>query len=178
MRKLLMTMPLTAAVLAACGGGGGDDRTAGDRRSADRSTTTETAEPDGTTSEQPSTTAGPSTTTTVAPEPAAPSTTTPVPAEPATAPRPRPDGQRFVCPEGGIAEVRRLQRSVDQGHQAWRLLAEPVATACSYPDGVIDADGTDRYRVTDPVTLDAVRVELAQPLGPGTIWVVTRITPV
>jgi hypothetical protein len=184
MRKLLATTALAAAVLAACGGGGGGGD-GGDRASrSDRPASTTTTAPAGTTTTTaPSTTAttaapaapatpsGPSTTA-PDPAPAPPGTTTTVPAEPASD---RGTGTRYVCPEGDIEDVRALQRSVDRGHQPWRLSAEAVAAACTYPTGAVELAGEFTYRVVDPATGDTAVVQLARPLGPGTIWVATFV---
>lgn len=110
--------------------------------------------------------------------PPRPSTTTGT-ASPATTPPTaagaQPDEPRFVCPDGGMDDVAALQRSVDQGHQPWRLSAEDVAAACTFglPDASVEPVGPDRYRVTDLATGETALVDLARPLGPGTIWVVT-----
>lgn len=91
-----------------------------------------------------------------------------------------PSGVRFVCPEGGMDVVIELQHAVDDGHQPWRLSPEEVAVACTFggADTVVEPTGTNRYQVTDPATGESAVVDLAQPLGPGTIWVVTHITDV
>jgi hypothetical protein len=70
-----------------------------------------------------------------------------------------------------------LQHAVDEGHQPWRLSAEDVAEACTFgPNSSLERAGTNRYHVTDPATGRGAIVDLAQPLGPDHIWVVTRIT--
>jgi hypothetical protein len=178
MRKLLATTALAAAVLAACGGGGGDgdggDRASrSDRRASTTTTAPATAAPSTTaTTAAPATSTGP--TTTAAPAPAPPGTTTTVPAAPASD---RGTGTRYVCPEGDVDDLRALQRSVDQGHQPWRLSAEDVAAACTFPAGTVELAGDATYRVTDPATGDTAVVRLAQPLGPGTIWAATSVSP-
>lgn len=75
-------------------------------------------------------------------------------------------------------EVRTLQAGVDQGHQPWRLSAPDVAAACTFgvPGSSVEPAGPDRYQVTEMATGRAALVELAQPLGSGTVWVSTRIT--
>ena len=85
---------------------------------------------------------------------------------------------RFVCPEGGIDEVIALQDAVDQGHQPWRLFAQDVAAACTFgiSETSIEPTGVNRYRVTHLSTGESAIVELAQPLGPNGIWVVTSVT--
>jgi hypothetical protein len=90
------------------------------------------------------------------------------------------DGTNYVCPEGGLDAVRELQSSVDSGHQPWRLSAEDVAAGCTFGVGgaTVLAEGDDTYRVTSDDDGSVVVVELAQPLGPGTIWAATSITPV
>jgi hypothetical protein len=126
----------------------------------------------------PATTPGPTTTAAPgsdpAPAPARPGSTTTVPAEPASD---RGTGTRYVCPEGDIDDLRALQRAVDQGHQPWRLSAEDVAAACTFPAGTVEPAGDATYRVTDPATGDTAVVRLARPLGPGTIWAATFVSP-
>jgi len=82
------------------------------------------------------------------------------------------DDVHFVCPEGGMGDVIALQQAVDEGHQPWRLSAPDVAAACTFgtPDAQVDPAG-------QPRTGQRIIVDLAQPLGPGTIWVVTSVTP-
>jgi hypothetical protein len=207
MRRLLtITLtPALAVVLAAAalGGCGRDSNTANDEQTAVVGTPTteldDTRRSDDaldhrTPSAGPATSAGPTTSSTPAPSATTPtppsSTTTNQPADqpatpptdrPATPPTtvaPQPDGPRFVCPEGGIDAVAALQRAVDQGHQPWRMSPEDVAAACTF--GAVDTvepAGADRYRVTDDATGESALVEVAQPLGAGTIWVVTSVTP-
>jgi hypothetical protein len=89
------------------------------------------------------------------------------------------DGVHFVCPEGGMDEVVALQQAVDEGHQPWRLSAPDVAAACTFgaPDAQVEPAGINRFQVGQPSTGLRIIVDLAQPLGPGTIWVVTSVTP-
>jgi hypothetical protein len=186
MRKLLsltlgpaLPVLLAAAVLTACGGSGSDsDSAASSDRPAtaatDRSTTTTTPAPSTT---APSTTAPASTeapTTTETTEAPAPSTTTTAPAA-----APASSGRRYVCPEGGLDAVRRLQQAVDAGHQPWRLSATDVAAGCTYGMGAatVEPAGANRFRVTKTATGEQVLVTAAQPLGAGTVWAVTQITP-
>jgi hypothetical protein len=85
----------------------------------------------------------------------------------------------FVCPEGGMDDVIALQQAVNEGHQPRRLSAPDVAAACTFgaPDAQVEPAGTNRFQVSQPSTGRRVIVDLAQPLGPGTIWVVTSVTP-
>jgi hypothetical protein len=89
------------------------------------------------------------------------------------------DDVHFVCPEGGMGEVIALQQAVDEGHQPWRVSAPDVAAACTFgvPDAQVEPVGTNRFQVSQPSTGQRVVVDLAQPLGPGTIWMVTSVTP-
>jgi hypothetical protein len=89
------------------------------------------------------------------------------------------DDVHFVCPEGGIGDVVALQQAVNEGHQPWRLSAPDVAAACTFgaPDAQVEPAGTDRFQVSQPSTGQRVIADLAQPLGPDTIWVVTSVTP-
>jgi hypothetical protein len=89
------------------------------------------------------------------------------------------DDVHFVCPEGGMDEVVALQQAVDEGHQPWRLSGPDVAAACTFgaPDAQVEPAGTNRFQVSQPGTGQRVIVDLAQPLGPGTVWVVTSVTP-
>ena len=54
-----------------------------------------------------------------------------------------------------------------------------MAVACTFgaPDAQVEPFGTNRFQVSQPSTGQRVIVDLAQPLGPGTIWVVTSVTP-
>ena len=87
--------------------------------------------------------------------------------------------QRFVCPLGGIEQAIELQRAVDDGHQPWRTSPTDVATACTFPGGVVKALGANTYRVTKVSTGQTVIVKEVQPVRPGPtgIWVVTKVTP-
>jgi hypothetical protein len=89
-----------------------------------------------------------------------------------------PAAPHYLCPDGGLDEVRELQDAVDQGHQPWRLSAPDVAAACTFgvPGTQVQAVGPHRYRVTQPSTGRTATVDLAQPLGPGTVWAATAIT--
>ena len=89
------------------------------------------------------------------------------------------DDVHFVCPEGGMNDVVALQQAVDEGHQPWRLSAPDVAAACTFgaPEAQVEPVGTNRFQVSQPSTGQRVIVDLAQPLGPGTVWVVTSVTP-
>ena len=89
------------------------------------------------------------------------------------------DDVHFTCPEGGMGDVIALQQAVDEGHQPWRLSAPDVSAACTFgaPDAQVEPAGTNRFQVHQPSTGRRVIVDLAQPLGPGTIWVVTSVTP-
>jgi hypothetical protein len=89
------------------------------------------------------------------------------------------DDVHFVCPEGGMGDIIALQQAVDGGNQPWRLSAPDVAAACTFgaPDAQVEPAGTNRFQVSQPSTGQRVIVELAQPVGPGAIWVVTSVTP-
>ena len=110
-----------------------------------------------------------------APASAAPSTTT----TPAAAPAPA-DDRHFVCPDGGMDAVVALQRAWEEGHQPWRGSAEDVAAACTFgvPESLVESAGPHRYLVTHTTatTSESAIVELAQPLGPGTVWAAVEIT--
>lgn len=176
MRKLLTltlgpALPVLLAVaLTGCGGSdsGSDSDAAG---SSGRSTTTAAAPTTAPSTTAPATTDAPTTETTEAPAPA-PTTTAPAAA-------PASSGRRYVCPEGGLDAVRQLQQEVDNGHQPWRLSAPDVAAACTYgvPASTVEPAGSDRFRVTKTATGEQVLVTVAQPLGPGTVWAVTQVTP-
>jgi hypothetical protein len=90
------------------------------------------------------------------------------------------DDVHFICPAGGMGDVVALQQAVDEGHQPWRLSASDVAAACTFgaPEAQVEPAGTNRFQVSQPSTGQRVIVDLAQPLGPGTVWVVTSVTPV
>ncbi|HET6684982.1 MAG TPA: hypothetical protein VFH02_00505 [Jiangellaceae bacterium] len=151
-RASALPILVAATVLAACGGGAGD-------RSVERA---QTVSPDASTTD----------TTASAESPAVPA------GDPASADQSQPDEPRFVCPEGGLDEVIALQASVDQGHQPWRLSAPDVAAACTL--GIsgtsVEPAGVNRYHVTHAASGESVIVDLAQPLGPDGIWVVTSVT--
>jgi len=87
------------------------------------------------------------------------------------------DDVHFVCPEGGMGDVIALQQAVNEGHQPWWVSAPDVAAACTFgaPDAQVEPAGTNRFQVTEPSTGQRVIVDLAQPLGPGTVWVVTSV---
>lgn len=177
MRKFLVIVPavalpvILAASLAASGGSSGRDD-AGEPSSPDGGVVPATTEP------APSVQAAPGPRPTGPPVPS--SASGPAPGEPQAAPEPDP-GPQFVCPEGGMAEVVALQQAVDDGHQPWRLSAPDVAAACTFGVGgaSVEAEppGPNTYRVTSDNGGGTMLVEVAQPLGPGTIWVVTRATP-
>jgi hypothetical protein len=182
MRRLfIITLLLAAAALAACGsgtpGGGGPGGAASERSTTSaagdgqRSTTVTTDAPSRPAPEAPSTTATTAAPTTTAPAPSNPTTTATT--APATS------GARYLCPEGDIDAVTALQEAVDQGHQPWRVSPEDVAAACTFgvPDSSVEPAGTNRYQVTNTTTGEQVLVTVAQPLGPGTVWAVTNVTP-
>lgn len=182
----LATTALAAAVLAACGSGGGDggDQAGGAGRTdpaderADRTGASTTTVPAHAAAAEPVDAPPPAsadrttTTITAGPAPAPPRATTTV-----TPPTAAPSGTRYVCPDGGIDAVRELQAAIDEGHQPWRLSAEQTAAACTFPTGAVEPAGGGDHLVTDPATGDTVLVEMARPLGPGTVWAVTRVTP-
>jgi hypothetical protein len=172
MRKLLTVLAPTVPVLLAITvvAGCGDD--SGPRRSASSDATSTTA-PDGTTQASASgaratTTAPPSTTASTSPEPTAADTTSP------------PDEQYSGCSEGGAEEAVALQRAYEDGHQPWRASPESVAeagAACALgTPGTVEPVGDNRYRATDAGGGAQVVVEVAQPLGPGTVWLVASVT--
>lgn len=172
MRRFLVDIPaatlaaiLVAATLGACGGGA---RSGGEAAGGPTSTSPTEAAP---APDAGAPTAAPDEEPAASPEPA--------PAPPAPAPAPEDGSDTYLCPEGGIAEVTALQDAVDQGHQPWRLSASAVAVACTF-GGAATAEpaGPTSYRVTSTSTGEVALVELAQPLGPGGIWVVTAVAPV
>jgi hypothetical protein len=169
-RGSALPLLLAATVLAACSGAG--DRAADTRasRSSDTSTTSAVtrAARRAELADAHRSAAGP---------PASTSTAAPAQPTPANKTK-RPDELHFVCPEGGIDEVVALQHAVDQGHQPWRLSAQDVAAACTFgiPDTTVEPAGMNRYRVAHTRTGESAIVEVAQPLGPNGIWVVTRVT--
>lgn len=71
-----------------------------------------------------------------------------------------------------------MQGHHSQNHAVARS-AEGVAAACTFwlPTSTVEAAGTDRYRVTNTDTGEHVLVSVAQPLGTGTVWAVTQVTP-
>lgn len=75
-------------------------------------------------------------------------------------------------------EVTALQQSFEQGHQPWRASPEIVAAACTFGSvgTSVEPAGPNRYRVTHDATGESSLVEVAQPLGPGTIWVAVTVT--
>ena len=107
------------------------------------------------------------------------STTTQAESEAAddTSPPDEPDSD---CAEGGTDEAIALQSAFEEGHQPWRGSPESVAeagAACALDTpGTIEPAGANRYRATDNSTGESVIVEVAQPLGPGTVWLVTAVT--
>jgi hypothetical protein len=111
------------------------------------------------------------------------STTPPTTAAPmaATAPAPAPaELPHFVCPDGGMDAVVALQQAWEDGHQPWLGSAPDVAAACTFgaPESLVEPAGPNRYQVTHATatTSESAIVELAQPLGPGTVWVAVEIT--
>jgi hypothetical protein len=153
---------LAIAVVAACG----DDS---DPRSSESSDTTA---PDTPAQARPSrvratTSAPPSTTASTSPEPAAEDTTI------------SPDDAYAGCSELGTDAVA-LQHAFEEGHQPWRG-SESVAeagAACAFDTapGSLEAVGENRYRATNTATGEQVIVEVAQPLGPGTVWLIASVT--
>lgn len=101
--------------------------------------------------------------------------------QPITSARTAPE-QSFVCPEGGMAAAEDLQRSVDEGHQPWRLSPEDVASSCAFGSigAEVEAVRPDTYRVTDTATGQALTVDVTQPVrqGPAGIWAATSMTPI
>jgi hypothetical protein len=164
MKRFLMLalVPAVLLVLAATvlvarsdrGGGGGDegDDTSAAERPASTSATRATPAP------SPTTTAAPM--AAVAPAPA--------------------DDPHFVCPDGGMDAVVALQQAWEDGHQPWLGSAPDVAAACTFgvPESLVEPVGPNRYQVTHTTATTSERaiVELAQPLGPGTVWVAVEIT--
>jgi len=153
---------LAIAVVAACG----DDS---DPRSSESSDTTA---PDTTAQARPSrvratTSAPPSTTASTSPEPAAEDTTSP------------PDDAYAGCSELGTDAVA-LQHAFEEGHQPWRGSPESVAEAgagCALDTpGTLEAVGGNRYRASDAATGEQVIVEVSQPLGPETVWLIASVT--
>jgi hypothetical protein len=91
-----------------------------------------------------------------------------------------PDEQDSDCAEGGMDQATALQTAFEDGHQPWRGSSEAVAeagAACALDTpGAIEPAGTNRYRATDTGTGESVIVEVDQPLGPGTVWLITSVT--
>jgi hypothetical protein len=88
--------------------------------------------------------------------------------------------ERSRCAEGGRAEASALQDSFDQGHQPWRGNPAAVARAgasCFFdaPPRSVEPAGPGRYVATDAAGRRAT-IRVTQPLGPGTVWIVTAIT--
>ena len=112
----------------------------------------------------------------------APSPTIPtITAAPMAAVAPAPaDDPHFVCPDGGMDAVVALQQAWEDGHQPWPGSAPDVAAACTFgvPESLVEPVGPHRYQVTHTTAIasESAIVELAQPLGPGTIWVAVEIT--
>jgi hypothetical protein len=157
-------MLLAITVVAACGDNS-------DPRSSESS---DTSAPDTTAQARPSrvratTSAPPSTTASTSPEPAAEDTTIP------------PDDPVSGCSELGTDAVA-LQRAFEEGHQPWRGSPESVAEAgasCALDTpGTLEAVGQNRYRASDTATGEQVIVEVAQPLGPGTVWLIASVTAI
>jgi hypothetical protein len=150
-RSLTVLLALTASVVLALAVVAACDSDSGDQTSASSST--------------PSTTAA--------------STATQAESEAAddTSPPDEPDSE---CAEGGMDEAIALQSAFEEGHQPWRGSPESVAeagAACALDTpGTIEPAGTNRYRATDSSTGESVIVEVAQPLGHGTVWLVTAVT--
>jgi hypothetical protein len=71
-----------------------------------------------------------------------------------------------------------MQSRAQLADQPWRLSAPDVAAACTFgaPDAQVEPAGANRFQVSQPSTGQRVIVDIAQPLGPGTIWVVTNVT--
>jgi hypothetical protein len=165
MRKLLtsslapaVSVVMAMAVLAACGGGHGDTDAATQAPAAARARSNTSAIS------------------------ASPTTGSPEETTEGGTKAPRADTYddvHFVCPEGGMSDVVALQQEVEDGHQPWRLSAPDVAAVCTVgvADGEVEPAGANRFQVSQPSTGQRVIVDVAQPLGPGTVWVVTSVTP-
>ncbi len=154
---VLLVLAATVLVARSDGAGGGDERH--DTSAAERSATAAT------------TGARPAPTSTTPPTTTAPTAaTTPAPA----------DDPHFVCPDGGMDAVVALQQAWEDGHQPWLGSAPDVAAACTFgvPESLVEPSGPNRYQVTHTTatTSESAIVELAQPLGPGTVWVAVGIT--
>jgi len=152
---VLLVLAATVLVARSDGAGGGDERH--DTSAAELSATA------AKTRARP----GPTSTT-------RPTTTAPMAA---TAPA---DDPHFVCPDGGMHAVVALQQAWEDGHQPWLGSAPDVAAACTpgVPESLVEPSGPDSYQVTHTTatTNESAIVELAQPLGPGTVWVAVEIT--
>jgi hypothetical protein len=153
---VLLLLAATVLVARSDGAGGGDER---HDSAAERSATAATARARS----APASTTPPTTTAPMA----------------ATAPA-LADDPHFVCPEGGMHAVVALQQAWDDGHQPWLGSAPDVAAACTFgvPESLVEPSGPNRYQVTHTTatTSESAIVELAQPLGPGTVWVAVGIT--
>jgi hypothetical protein len=154
---VLLVVAATVLVTRSDGGSGGGDKhrdASGAERSANTSATRTSTAP----------------TTTTPPKATAPAAT-------ATAPA---DDPHFVCPDGGMDAVVALERAWEDGHQPWLGSAPEAAAACTFgvSESVVEPVGPDRYRVTHTTatTSESAVVEMAQPLGPGTVWVAAEIT--
>jgi hypothetical protein len=146
---LLLVLAATVLATRSDGGGGGDDRhdDAAAERSAAASATEAGADPASTAA--------------------------------ATGPT-GADDRHFVCPDGGIDAVRELEQAWEDGHQPWLGSAPDVAAACTFggAESSVEPVGSDRYRVTHTTAADgeSAIVQLAQPLGPDTVWAAVEIT--
>jgi hypothetical protein len=155
---VLLVLAATVLVARSDGSDGGGKRhdTSSAARSATTSATRAAAAPTSTT--HPTTTA-PIATTALAPV----------------------DDPHFVCPDGGMDAVVALQQAWEDGHQPWLGSAPDVAAACTFgvPESLVEPSGPpNRYRVTHTTATngESAIVELAQPLGPGTVWAAVEIT--
>jgi hypothetical protein len=170
---MLLVLAAMVLVIRDTGGDGGGRH---DTSAAERSVTIAAprARPGPTSTTPPTTTTATNAPTPATPAPAeAPATTAPAPAE---APA---DGPHFVCPDGGMDAVVALQQAWEDGHQPWLGSAPDVAAACTFgvPESLVEPVGPNRYQVTHTTanTGESAIVELAQPLGPGTVWVAVEI---
>lgn len=108
------------------------------------------------------------------------STTTAAPAPTTTQPPRSSEDEHSSCSEDRL-DAAALQQSVDDGHQPWRLDPEMVAgagAACFFggPAAAIEPAGGNRYVATSAATGEHAIVEVTQPLGPGTVWLVSDVT--
>jgi hypothetical protein len=145
-----VSVVLAITVVAACGDESGPRRSASS--DAARATTTDP----------------PSTTASTSPPPAAGDATS------------SPDEPYSDCSEGGT-DANALQHAFEEGHQPWRGSPESVAeagAACALDTApaTLEAVGGNRYRATDAATGKQVIVEVSQPLGPGTVWLIASVT--